>query len=64
MRYQDTYLSLGAIDSGREGQLNIVGFDPEVYRGTPGELNGPTSVAVVKLMIEQSSGLATIRMLF
>ena len=38
MRYNDALLSLSAIESGNEGTLNIVGFDPATYRGTPGEL--------------------------
>ncbi len=37
MQYHDKPMSLGAIESGKGGSLYIVGFDPDVYRGTPGE---------------------------
>ena len=36
MLYQAEFLALGAIDSGVDGMLNVVGFDPATYRGTPG----------------------------
>jgi hypothetical protein len=35
MSYNGQNVSLGAIESGRNGILNIVGFSPDSYRGTP-----------------------------
>ena len=37
LQYQADNLTLGAIDSGVDGMLNVVAFDPASFTGTPGQ---------------------------